>query len=100
MVYYTYRKGNKTKRMVKGYQMKGYVYMIDYKENKDDFWGDQIECADKKDLLTQVKLIANGTMNIYVEEIKLVNDKDRYIEKEISKSLYNECKKILKNKIK
>jgi hypothetical protein len=78
--------------------MKGYVYMIGYYEKVNGIFKDcgQIECTDKKDLITQCKLL---NREYIVEQIKLVNDKDRYLEKEISKSLYNQCKKILGNKL-
>ena len=79
--------------------MKGYVYMINWKEDKSDYYGDQIECCDKEDLLQQVKLIADDDFIGWVDEIKLVNDKDRYIEKPISKTLSKMCKNILKDKM-
>lgn len=78
--------------------MKGYVYMIDYYEQVTEWsnYYDQIECTDKEDLLTQCKLLDDEYI---VERIKLVKDNDRYVEKDISKSLYNQCKRILKDKL-
>lgn len=81
--------------------MKGYVYMIDWREEEQDYFGDQIECCDKDDLLQQLRLIAGETSNVgIVDEIKLVKASDRYVEKPISKSLQIECKKILRDKYK
>lgn len=78
--------------------MKGYVYMIDYYEQVNEWYRDcdQIECTDKKDLLTQCKLLDDKCI---VERIKLVKDDDRWVEESISKSLYNQCKRILKNRL-
>ena len=81
--------------------MKGYVYMIDYSDNDYNLPSDQIECYDRTDLLKQVKLIANGVYDDCIKkvvDIKLVNDNDRYLQKEISDTLYKQCKKILGKK--
>lgn len=77
--------------------MKGYVYMIDYKENKNSlFCCDQIECIDKEDLITQLNLFANLKYGSYiVDSVKLVNDKERDCERPISDTLLNKIIKIL-----
>lgn len=71
--------------------------MIDYKESKEAlFCCDQIECSDKEDLIQQIKLFANKQYDSYIVDcVKLVKDKERDIEKPISKSLINEIKKLL-----
>lgn len=81
--------------------MKGYVYMINYKQSKEDWFGDQMECYDRDDLLTQVELFATNQYGekAVIEEIKLVKDKERDIEKFISTSLFKICKRKLKEKL-
>lgn len=76
--------------------MKGYVFMIDYKENKEDlFCCDQIECNDKEDLLQQIKLFANGEYSEVVESVKIIKDEERDVERPISNSLLNKIQKLL-----
>lgn len=74
--------------------MKKYVYMIDYKDN---YGADQIECYDIKDLTTQLKILAKENNSI-VENVKLVENQDRWHEEDISFSLAKKVIRILSYK--
>ena len=70
--------------------MKGYVYMIDY---RDSHGADQCECQDKAEMLTQLKYLLQD--KAYIVRVKLVKDDDRWVETEISKSLQREVDKLI-----
>lgn len=68
--------------------MKKYVYMIDY---SNELGGDQIECCNAKETIEQLKYLIEDK-NCLVENVKLVEEKDRWNEEDISFSL---AKKII-----
>lgn len=70
--------------------MKKFVYMVDY---RDKYGIDQIECNDIKDLTTQLRYLAED--KAAVENVKLVENEDRWNEEEISFTLAQQVIRIL-----
>lgn len=60
--------------------MKKYVYMIDY---SDKLGGNQIECYNAKETIEQLKYLIEDK-NCLVENVKLVENNDRWNEEDIS----------------
>lgn len=79
--------------------MKGYVYMIDYAYEYSEALGcylehDQCECEDKQEMLKQLGYILEDE-GIEITRVKLVKDDDRWVEKDISKTLQDQVNKII-----
>lgn len=70
--------------------MKKFVYMVDY---QDEYGANQIECDDIKDLTTQLRYLVKD--KAVVENVKLVENEDRWNEEEISFSLAQQVIRIL-----
>lgn len=71
--------------------MKKFVYMIDY---ENDYGNDQVECTDIKDLITQLNYLIKDK-SVIIENVKLVENEERWNEEKISFSLANKIIRIL-----
>lgn len=72
--------------------MKKYVYMIDY---SDKLGGNQIECYNAKETIEQLKYLIEDK-NCLVENVKLVENNDRWNEEDISFSFAKKIINMLK----